>query len=119
MATAHFRTGKDQYILPLDVNVVGTAGKVLPVGTLVTLTAANGSVPASIAEASTIAAATHMIALSDDAIGGGYVDTDLKNYAPSEGVKTTITATSGSTSATVKKVGLYPLFDKADVVLDA
>jgi hypothetical protein len=120
MATAHFRTGKDQYILPLDVNVEGTANKILPIGTLVTLVAATSTIPAYIKEAATVAAATHMIALSDETIGGGYIATDLKTYAPSGGVKTTVTDGDGTgvTTGTVKKVGVYPLFDKADIILD-
>ena len=120
MATAHFRTGKDQYILPLDVNVEGAANKVFPTGTLVTLVAAASTTPAYIKEAATVDAATHMIALSDETIGGGYIATDLKTYAPSGGVKTTVTDGDGASvsAATVKKVGLYPLFDKGDVIVD-
>ena len=120
MATAHFRTGKDQYILPLDVNVEGTANKVFPIGTLVTLVAATSTIPAYIKEASTVDAATHMIALSDETIGGGHIATDLKTYAPSGGVKATVTDGDGTSvsTTTVKKVGLYPLFDKGDVILD-
>ena len=120
MATAHFRTGKDQHILPIDVNVEGAANAVFPTGTLVTLVAAAGTTPAYIKEAANVAAATHMIALSDETMGGGYIATGLKIYAPSGGVKTTVTDGDGSgvSAATVKKVGLYPLFDKGDVILD-
>lgn len=120
MATAHFRTGKDQYILPLDVNVEGAANKVFPTGTLVTLVVAAGTTPAYIKEAATVDAATHMIALSDETVGGGHIATDLKTYAPSGGVKTTVTDGDGASvsTTTVKKVGLYPLFDKADVIVD-
>lgn len=120
MATAHFRTGKDQYILPLDVNVEGAANKVFPTGTLVTLVVAAGTTPAYIKEAATVDAATHMIALSDETVGGGHIATDLKTYAPSGGVKTTVTDGDGASvsATTVKKVGLYPLFDKADVIVD-
>jgi N-acetylmuramic acid 6-phosphate (MurNAc-6-P) etherase len=102
---AHFRTGYQQHVLPL----YATVGADLVIGDLVTVTAASGSTPAAIAKASTLAAATHMIALSDESVGGNYVPTDLKNYAPSNTV---------AKSTTAKKVGLYPLFDKADVIVD-
>jgi hypothetical protein len=120
MATAHFKTGKGQYILPLDVNVEGAANTVFPTGTLVTLVAATSTIPAYIKAAATVDAATHMIALSDETIGGGHIATDLKTYAPSGGVKTTVTDgdASGVSAATVKKVGLYPLFDKGDIICD-
>lgn len=120
MATAHFKTGKDQHILPLDVNVEGTANKVFPIGTLVTLVFATSTVPAYIKEAATVDAATHMIALSDETISAGYIATDRKIYTSSGGVKTTVTDGDGTgvSTTTVKKVGLYPLFDKGDVILD-
>ena len=102
---AHFRTGNQQYVLPVDATVAVE----LKVGDLVVITPANGSTPASIAKASTLAAATHMIALSDESLGGNFIRTDNKVYAPTDKV---------AASTTVKKVGVYPLFDKADVIVD-
>ena len=102
---AHFRTGHDQYVLTIDAKVAAK----LVVGDLVTLTPASGSTPASIAKATTLAAATHMIALADEAVGGNYIATDLKNYKPSGEV---------AASTVAKKVAVYPLFDKADVIVD-
>lgn len=102
---AHFRTGYQQYVLPVDATVAVD----LVVGDLVVITPANGSTPAAIAKASTLAAATHMIALTDETMNGKYVPTDTKNYAPSGKV---------AASTTAKKVGVYPLFDKADVIVD-
>lgn len=102
---AHFRTAANQYVLPIDATVAVE----LKVGDLVTVTPASGDTPAAIAKAVTLAAATHMIALTDETLAGGYVSTDLKNYAPSGVV---------AASNTAKKVGLYPLFDKADVIVD-
>lgn len=102
---AHFRTGYQQYVLPVDA----TVAVALVVGDLVVITPANGSTPAAIAKASTLAAATHMIALTDETMNGKYVPTDAKNYAPSNKV---------AASTAVKKVGVYPLFDKADVIVD-
>lgn len=102
MATAHFRTGMDQYVLTLDAKV----GAALVVGELVTYTASTNT----IAKASTVDAATHIVALSDMTIAGGHVNTDEKNYASSDAVAASTTVT--------KKVGLYPIFDKADVIVD-
>lgn len=102
---AHFRTGYQQYVLPVDATVAVE----LKIGDLVVITPANGSTPPAIAKASTLAAATHMIALSDETMNGKYVHTDDKNYAPSDKV---------AASTSVKKVGVYPLFDKADVIVD-
>lgn len=103
---AHFRTAADQYILPVDTKVAVD----LNVGDLVVLTPADGATPANLTKASTLAAATHMVALSDETIGGNYVPTDRKNYAPSDKVAASTTQP--------KRVGLYPLFDKADVIVD-
>ena len=102
---AHFRTGYQQYVLPVDATVAAE----LVVGDLVVITPADSSKPAAIAKASTLAAATHMIALADETMNGKYVPTDAKNYAPSNKI---------AASTTAKKVGVYPLFDKADVIVD-
>lgn len=96
---ATFKTAHDQYVLPLDVIVAAD----LVVGDLVTYTQTTNK----IAKASTVDAATHIVALSDETISGGYVPTDRKNYAPSDKV---------AASTVAKKVGLYPIFDKADVI---
>lgn len=97
---AQFKTAKGQHILPLDVKVSAA----LVVGDLVTYTAGNET----IAKATGLDTATHIVALSDETIGGGYVRTDNKNYAPSDAV---------AASTTKKKVGLYPIFDKGDVIV--
>ena len=102
---AHFRTGYQQYVLPVDATVAVD----FKVGDLVIVTPANGSTPAAITKAASLAAATHMIALTDETMNGKYVHTDDKNYSPSDKV---------AASITVKKVGIYPLFDKADVIVD-
>lgn len=97
---AEFKTAHEQHILPLDVIVAAE----LTVGDLVTYTASTNK----IAKASTIDAATHIVALSDETIGGGRVATDRKIYAPSDKV---------AASTVAKKVGLYPIFDKGDVIV--
>lgn len=93
-----FKTAKDQRIVPLDVKVAAD----VEVRQLVKL--ASGSISAATA----LSDATHIVALSDETIGGSYVDTGAKNYKPSYKVKA---------STTNKKVGLYPLFDKDDVIV--
>lgn len=102
---AHFKTGYQQYVITLEVTVAAE----LKVGDLVVLTPASGSTPASIAKATNLSNATHMIALTDETMSNGHVSTDMKNYAPSGKV---------AASTSVKKVGAYPLFDKADVIID-
>jgi hypothetical protein len=97
---AEFKTAHEQHILPLDVIVAAE----LKVGDLVTYTAGTNK----IAKASTVDAATHIVALSDETIGSGNVATDRKIYAPSDKV---------AASTVAKKVGLYPIFDKGDVIV--
>ena len=99
---AHFRTAADQYILPIDTKV---AVDLYP-GDLVTLTPGN---PNSLAKASTLAAATHIVALTDETVGGSYVPVDLKVYKP--------TGKVAASTTTPKRVGLYPIFDKGDVIV--
>ena len=99
---AHFRTAADQHILPIDA----TVAKDFVVGDLVVLTPGT---PNAITEAASLAAATHMIALTDETVGGSYVPVDMKIYKPSNIVKASTTV--------AKRVGLYPLFDKNDVIV--
>lgn len=96
---AEFKTAKDQAILPLDVKVAED----LTVGDMVVYTASTNT----IAKTTSLDDATHIVALSDETIGGGYVHTDRKIYVSSYGVKA---------STEPKKVGLYPIFDKGDVI---
>jgi hypothetical protein len=97
---AEFKTGKGQYILPMSVKVAAE----LAVGDLVTYAADTNT----ISKATSLNAATHIVALSDETIGGGYVHTDDKIYAPSDKV--------AASTTTPKKVGLYPIFNKGDVI---
>lgn len=108
-----FKTGKDQRIVPLDVKV-STAMKL---GELVTY---NGTDTISTAAGSTFAAAltaaTHMVALTDETVGG--IPGKVFPGSIQEAAKLATTQFNGvaaSTSAT-KKVGLYPLFDKSDIL---
>ena len=97
----HFRTAANQHILPLDVKV---AVDLVP-GDLVTLNASTETID----KATNLSTATHIVALSDETIAGGYIPVDMKVYAPTDKVK-------ASTGAK-KKVGLYPIFDKGDVIV--
>lgn len=97
---AEFRTAHSQRILPLDVKVAAE----LNVGDMVIYTADTNT----IAKTTNKDTATHIVALSDETIGGGYVYTDDKIYAPSNKV---------AASTTPKKVGLYPIFDKGDIIV--
>lgn len=98
---AQFRTAANQHILPIDA----TVAKDFVVGDLVVLTLGT---PNAITEAASLEAATHMIALTDETVGGSYVPVDEKVYKPSNIVKQ---------STVAKRVGLYPLFDKNDVIV--
>ena len=103
---AHFRTAASQYILPVEATVAVD----LVVGDLVVLTPANGGTPAAIKKATGLTDATHMIALTDETIGGSYVPVDMKIYKSTDKVAASTTV--------AKRVGLYPIFDKNDVIVD-
>lgn len=126
---AEFRTGYLQRMIPVDVVVVGSVTEGTAVtstnrkaaicrGDFVVYTAATSTIPASIKKATTMAEATHIIALTDMTIGKGHVRTDMKDYRPSELVGATkATAAAAGDAGLVKKVGLYPIWED-DVQLD-
>lgn len=121
---AQFKTAHDQYILPLDVAVIGTVSaptrkQAIQYGDFVVLTPAASGNPAYIKKATTAQVtgkqATHIVALTDQVFEG--VDTAAGKYAYDP-----IVAATGTTigaSVPVKRVGLYPIFDWADVIPDA
>ena len=130
---AEFRTAADQYILPIEVVVKGAVGpgtvitssnrkSAIMRGDFVVLTPANGTVPAYITKATeaqvTAKTATHIVALTDETIGGAFVRTDLGNYKASDLVGSTTTGTVAAATPT-KRVGLWPIFDWGDVIPDA
>ena len=98
---AHFRTAAGQYILPIDVKV---AVDFVP-GDLVKLDTSTNTISAAAGKSD----ATHMIALTDETVGGSYIPVDLKNYKP--------TGKVAASTTTAKRVGLYPIFDKNDVIV--
>lgn len=128
---AEFKTARHQAIVPMDVAVVGTVAGGTKVtaanrkaaicrGDFVKYVPAASGVPAYIekATAAEVAAktATHIVALTDQTISDRHVPTDKFDYAPSELVGAT--ANSASTTAPIKKVGLYCIFDWTDIIPD-
>jgi hypothetical protein len=122
---AEFKTAQSQYVLVLDVNVEGTVEnptrkQAIYRNDLVTLVPAAGTTPAYIKKASSLNAATHMIAHTDQTVGSvDHIHTEVGNYASSEIVAATVASGAAGEKATIKKVGVYPLFEKGDIILDA
>lgn len=127
---AEFRTAHSQKILPLDVAVKGSVVEGTQItssnrkaaicyGDFVVLTPASSTTPAYIAKATEaqVAAkqATHIVALTDQVFG--HILTENADYRRSALVGATGTTISATTPK--KKVGLYPIFDWDDVILDA
>lgn len=127
---AEFRTAHSQKILPLNVAVKGTVTEGTQVtssnrkaaicyGDFVKLVPASGTVPAYIQKATEaeVAAksATHIVALTDQVFG--HISTDLADYRRSSLVGATGSSVAASTPT--KKVGLYPIFEWADIIPDA
>ena len=131
---AQFRTGYLQYTIPFDVNVVGTIAEGVQITTanrqaaillndFVVFTPATSTVPAYItkATAAQVAAqsATHIVALTDMTIGNGHVPTDLKDYRTSNLVGAQLTTAPVNAETITKKVGLWPIWNWSDIILDA
>lgn len=118
MYKANFKTAYLQREIPVNVAVIGSTA--LEVGQLVTFTAANGSNPAYItaaagtSESAALTNATHIIAQSDMTMEYGHVLVENRDYSYSP--KVAATATSIGASATTKKVALFKLVNKDDVV---
>ena len=97
---AKFRTAYDQREIVIDAKVTAEVS----VGTLVTVTFGT---PNSIAAASTLAAATHIIAQSDMTMEYGHVPVENRDYKYSDKV---------AASTVEKKVALFQISDKNDVI---
>lgn len=115
MFKASFKTAYLQREVPMTVAVLGASP--LVVGQMVTLTAASGAVPAYIASAATVAAATHIIAQSDMTMEYGHVPVENRDYAYSDQVATTISSGSVTASTPTKKVALFAITDKDDLIV--
>ena len=111
-----FKTGKDQRVVVLDVKV-STAMKL---GELVKYTDSDDTIATTGSTtnntfAKALDAATHMIALTDKTVGG--IPGEVFPGSIQEAAKLATTDFNVvAASTTAKKVGLYPLFDKADIV---
>lgn len=129
---AEFKTAYLQAVLSMDVAVIGSVNAGVEVTStnrkaaicrndFVVLTPAAGSNPAYIKKATaaqvTAKQATHIVALNDMTIGNGHFATDRGDYRVSELIGATGSAIGASVP--VKKVGLYPIYDWADVIPDA
>jgi hypothetical protein len=123
---AQFRTGRFQATLPIDVAVKGSVVEGTEVTSanrkaaicrndFVKLVPASGSVPAYI-EKATVDAATHIVALTDQTIGS-----HERKAIGTQDVSELVGATGSTVTASTptKKVGLYPIFDKTDIIADA
>lgn len=128
---AQFRTGRFQATVPLNVAVIGpvTEGTEVTASNrktaicrndFVVLTPAASGKPASIEKATTAQVtartATHIVALTDQTIGGPE-RIAISNDTVSELVGAT--GASLATTTPTKKVGLYPIWDWNDIIPDA
>lgn len=104
---AQFKTGKDQRIVPVYVKVATT----LELGDAVTLDVSKNE----IAAAASGAAATHIIALTDETVGGNY-KVFPASIQEAAALNSTVFNKVAASTETEKKVGLYPIFDKDDII---
>lgn len=99
---AHFKTALNQREVVLDAIV----SEALEVGALCTYTEAD----TKLAGASDVATATHIVAQSDMSMEYGHVPVENRDYRYSPNV---------AASTTVKKVALFPIIDKSDIIVRA
>lgn len=96
---AHFRTAYDQREIPVDVKVAVQT----KVGDMVVLA------DDTITKTNKLADATHIVAQSDMTMGYGHVPVELRDHEYNPVV---------AVSETKKKVALYQIVDKTDIILD-
>ena len=96
---AHFRTAYDQREIPVDAKVAAN----VKVGDMVVLA------DDTITKTTTLETATHIVAQSDMTLEYGHVPVEFRNYNYDPTVKA---------STTKKKVALYQIIDKTDIILD-
>lgn len=111
---AKFKTAYLQKEITVDAAVIGSG---LVVGSMITLTPATATLPISIAAAVSLASATHIIAQSDMTQEYGHVPVERRSYAPSTAVAATYSGQLAASSP-VKKVALFVLIDKTDIILE-
>lgn len=100
--TAQFKTAYDQREIPMEAKV----SEELTVGALCTYTSSTNT----FAGAETVAAATHIIAQSDMTLEYGHIPVELRDYKYSPIV--------AASPANTKRVAVFEIKDKYDVVLD-
>lgn len=131
---ASFKTAYLQKEEPLDVAVKGTIAadaaaayatrKTTPaslatvmVRDLVKLTPATATVPAYIERVLSLASATHIVAQSDMTMEYGHVPVENRDYRYFPVVQAT--AATVAAGSPVKKVALFKIWNKDDVIIDA
>lgn len=130
---AQFKTAYSQRMVPFDVAVVGSVAEGVAItssnrkaailyGDFVKLVPASSTVVPYITKATQAEVdartATHIVALTDMTITGGHVPTDMKDYRSSDLVGATSSSNPSTLTATVKKVGLYPIYEWNDIIQD-
>ena len=116
MFKGKFKTAYDQREIALDVAVVGTTD--LHVGELVKYVAAASGKPAYIVAAAGLAEATHIIAQSDMTMEYGHVPVENRDYKYSDVVAANVSAAgSVATTTETKKVAVFAVTDKDDVIV--
>lgn len=112
---ASFRTAYEQREVPLELDVVGVAD--LKVGDCVKVTPETSTVQGYMAK-ETFANATHIIAQSDMTMEYGHVPVEYQDYKYSPVVKCTVTAAPTTKTTTWKRVALYEIKDRNDIILN-
>lgn len=127
---AQFKTAYLQAAFPVDCVVVGSVNEgvevtstnrkaAICVNDFVVLTPEDGTKNAYIQKATTVAAATHIVAQSDMTIGQGHAATDQRDYRYSPLVGATKASAPTNKADALKHVALYPIWDKNDIIPDA
>lgn len=126
MFKGKFRTAHGQREIPMDIIVAGDAD--LHVGQLVTLEPEDSDKPAYVYpatgddKATALTNATHIIAQSDMTMEYGHVPVEDRNYTYSDVVARSTTNDAPTTVGAVsvnsktKKIALFDISDKTDIV---
>ena len=114
---ASFKTAYLQREVNLDIDVVGSSP--LKVGDLVTVTDETATVQGYMQKAASLAAATHIIAQSDQTLAYGHVPVENRDYKYDPSVAVTVANAPSGKTTTWKHVALYKITNKDDVILAA
>ena len=121
MFKGKFKTAYDQREIPLDIVVAGSAD--LHVGELAQYVAAANGKPAYLTPAVSITTATHIVAQSDMTMEYGHIPVENRDYRYSDVVARSKTAdaatttTNLSTASETKKVAVFAITDKDDIIV--